>query len=349
MARRKKGAGKNYLRIRAENKSVPDLLLKLLIRQKYHLAGEHSAAKLCHWADSALKGGESCYKNKFYGIASHRCLQCTPVLLFCNHACVFCWRMMPERSLKFADMPGKRFVWDAPGKIVNGLLKAQKEIVSGYGGNGKVGKTLYDEANLPKHAALSLTGEPTMYPHLEKLLDEFHKRGMTTFLVTNGTFPERVENWKTFPTQFYVSMVAPNEEVYRKAIRPASAGLWKKYLRTLELMPKIGKKTRTVLRMTLARGVNDSDLESYAAQIKTAQPHYVEVKSMVFVGGARQPGRKLSMGSMLSMEEIESIGNRLAGMTGYMESEKHVPSRVLLLCRDEKAEKSRIITLPENK
>ncbi len=345
MARRrnKPGEGKYYRTARERNASIPDPLLKLLIRQKYHLAGEHSAAKLCHWAASVLKGGEGCYKNKFYGIASHRCLQCTPVLLFCNQACVFCWRFMPEKKLKAGDMPGKRFEWDEPEKIAEWLLAAQKEIISGYGGNEKVSWVLYREAMSPKHVAISLTGEPAMYPHLERLLGEFRKRGMTTFLVTNGTFPERVGKWKALPTQLYVSMVAPNEEVYQKAIRPASKSLWKKYLRTLELLPEIGKRTRTVLRMTLARGVNDSALEGYAQQIKTAQPHYVEVKSMVFVGGARQPGRGLSLGSMLSMEEIELLGAKLADMTGYLASERHSPSRILLLCRDGEAEKGRMI------
>ena len=345
MVRHKKNLekGKYYRRVRAANRSVPDPLLKLLIRQQYHLAGEHSAAKLCHWGESALKGGGSCYKNKFYGIASHRCLQCTPVLLFCNHACVFCWRMMPERKMTFEDMPGKRFEWDRPAEIADWLLKAQKEIISGFGGNKKVKRTLYEEANFPKHVALSLTGEPTMYPHLEKLLEEFHGRGMTTFLVTNGTFPERVEKWKTFPTQFYVSMVAPNEGVYKKAIRPVSPGLWKKYLRMLELMPHVGKKTRTVLRMTLTRGTNDSDLKGYAAQIKIAQPHYVEVKSMVFVGGARMEGRGLSLGSMLAMDEVGGIAKKLAEMTDYIMSDGHAPSRVVLLCRDREAEAKRMI------
>ena len=314
MARRrnKPGEGKYYRRVRRRNRIIPDPLLRLFIQQKYHVAGEHSAAKLCHWADSVLKGGGGCYKNKFYGIASHRCLQCTPVLLFCNHACVFCWRFMPERKMNAGDIPGKKFGWDEPEKIAEWLLAAQREIISGYGGNRQVARPLYKEAMLPKHVAISLTGEPTMYPHLERLLEEFHKRGMTTFLVTNGTFPERVEKWKVLPTQFYVSMVAPNEEVYQKAIRPASKSLWKKYLRMLELMPEIGRRTRTVLRMTLARGVNDSDLEGYAQQIKAAQPHYVEVKSMVFVGGARQPGRGLSLESMLEMKEIEIIGTKLA-------------------------------------
>ena len=338
--RRKLGKGKHYDALRRENASLPDGMLARLVNQKYAVVGEHSAAKLCHWAGESLRGRGECYKSKFYGISSHRCLQCTPVLQFCNHACVFCWRMMPERD-KYGDVKG--FEWNEASFVADGLVAGQKTLVAGFGGNREVKKALYLEALTPKHVALSLTGEPTMYPKMDQLLEDFHARGMTTFVVTNGTLPEAVAKWKTLPTQFYVSMVAPNEKVYRQFIRPSAPGLWKKYMRTLGMMPEIGKRTRTVLRMTIARGVNDCGLEGYAAQIKTAQPHYVEVKSMVFVGGAREPARGLSIGSMLKMEEIEDIANKLAAMTGYRFTDAHAPSRVTLLSRDETVERGRKI------
>ncbi|MFA6907878.1 MAG: 4-demethylwyosine synthase TYW1 [Candidatus Micrarchaeia archaeon] len=338
--RRKLGKGKHYDALRRGNASLPDGMLAKLVNQKYAVVGEHSAAKLCHWAGESLRGRGECYKSKFYGISSHRCLQCTPVLQFCNHACVFCWRMMPERNV-YGNVKG--FAWGEPGEIAEGLVKAQKTLVAGFGGNPDVKKSLYIEALSPKHVALSLTGEPAMYPKMDGLLSDFHARGMTTFVVTNGTLPEAVAKWKTLPTQLYVSMVAPNEEVYRKFIRPSTPGLWKKYLRTLGMMPEIGGRTRTVLRMTIARGVNDTGLEGYAAQIKTAQPHYVEVKSMVFVGGAREPSRGLALESMLTMDEITAIANELAGMAGYRFTDTHAPSRVALLCRDGETEKNRKI------
>lgn len=343
MGRAKAGQGKHYAKVRSQNKSIPDEVLKLLLKQKYHIAGEHSAAKLCHWTHSTLTGGIGCYKNKFYGIASHRCLQCTPSLLFCNHACVFCWRIMPEKSLSFEDMPSRGFRWDEPKKVVELLLKAQQEIISGYGGNPKVSRQKYQEALRPAHAALSLTGEPAIYPYLEELIKEFHNRNMTTFLVTNGTFPERIARMEELPTQLYVSMVAPDLEVYKRAIRPKSPILWERYLQTLELLAQFGQKTRTVLRMTLTRGVNDFGWEGYARQILTALPKYVEVKSMVFVGGARLPERGLSLKSMLTIDEIEGIAKKLADLTGYRVSDRHELSRVVLLCRDEKAEKERLI------
>lgn len=245
--------------------------------------------------------------------------------------------------MKFDDMPVKKFAWDEPEQMAEWLISAQRDIISGFGGNKKVGRKMYEEAMKPKHVALSLTGEPTMYPHMSKLLEEFHKKGMTTFLVTNGTFPERIASWKTMPTQLYVSLVAPNEEVYRKFIRPTSPNLWKKYNKTLQMMPEHGKRTRTVLRMTIARGVNDSDLEGYAAQIKMARPHYVEVKSMVFVGGARLKERGLSAGSMLEMDEMEKLAGKLAQRTDYIVSDRHAPSRVVLLCRNKETETQRML------
>jgi tRNA wybutosine-synthesizing protein 1 len=165
--------------------------------------------------------------------------------------------------------------------------------------------------------------------------------------VTNGTFPERIAKWKTLPTQLYVSMVAPNEEVYQKFIRPKTKNLWKKYLKMLKIMPELGKRTRTVLRMTLVKGHNDQDLEGYAKQIKIAKPHYVEVKSMVYVGGARSTERGLSLDNMLKNDDIFQIAKKLSEKTGYKISDIHEPSRVVLLVRDEEAEKNRILQIDD--
>lgn len=37
-----------------------------------------------------------------------------------------------------------------------------------------------------RHCALSLVGEPIMYPHINELLAELHRRHISTFLVTNA-------------------------------------------------------------------------------------------------------------------------------------------------------------------
>ena len=36
------------------------------------------------------------------------------------------------------------------------------------------------------HCALSLVGEPIMYPHINELVSELHRRRISSFLVTNA-------------------------------------------------------------------------------------------------------------------------------------------------------------------
>eukprot|EP00959_Pyramimonas_sp_CCMP1952_P405947 8507626-Pyramimonas_sp.AAC.1 len=48
------------------------------------------------------------------------------------------------------------------------------------------------EGMQPRHCALSLVGEPIMYPEINTLVDNLHDRRISTFLVTNAQFPERV-------------------------------------------------------------------------------------------------------------------------------------------------------------
>lgn len=308
---------------------------KKLSEQGYHLVGKHSAVKRCKWLREALTKRRFCYKNSFYGIASHRCMQCTPALQFCSHACLFCWRTQEKNE----EVPPERFAWNEPKEIVEGMLREQKRIVSGYGGNEKVDKRMWEESFEPKQVALSLAGEPTMYPYLSELIGEFTQRRMTTFLVTNGTCPDRLENLSSLPTQLYISMVAPNEESYRDVCRPWVKDGWARIARSMEFMRDA--KTRTVLRMTLAKGLNMKGPEDYAKQIEFALPSYVEVKSFMFVGGSREPGRNLSLDSMPKHEEIKSFAEELARLTGYIVSEEHRPSRVVLLCRDEESLKKR--------
>ena len=43
-----------------------------------------------------------------------------------------------------------------------------------------------------KHCALSLVGEPIMYPEINTLISLLHDRGISTFLVTNAQFPDSI-------------------------------------------------------------------------------------------------------------------------------------------------------------
>jgi tRNA wybutosine-synthesizing protein 1 len=117
---------------------------------------------------------------------------------------------------------------DTPEKIVEGCFKAQERIVSGYKGNEKASWKKYQEALRPKQVAISLTGEPTLYGPLGDLISLFYQKGLTTFLVTNGNLPAKLSKLSREPTQLYVSLCAPNEEVFNKVCRPQFPKAWKK-------------------------------------------------------------------------------------------------------------------------
>ena len=48
------------------------------------------------------------------------------------------------------------------------------------------------EGKEPKHCALSLVGEPIMYPEINSLIRLLHQKEISTFLVTNAQFPDAI-------------------------------------------------------------------------------------------------------------------------------------------------------------
>ena len=202
---------------------------EVLERQGYRIVGEHSGVKLCHWTKASLTKGVGCYKQTFYGVESHRCLQMTPAVDACNLACQFCWRTQEwgSNSLLAADDPAF---------IVDESIRAQRELLTGYGGNPNVTRERFLEAWHPTNVAISLTGEPTLYKRLGEMIDEFKRRKMSTFLVTNGTTPavlRRMHSEGRLPTQLYVTVAAPNAEIYLRLVAAKSDNEWRKLKETL--------------------------------------------------------------------------------------------------------------------
>jgi len=180
--------------------------------------------------------------------------------------------------------------------------------------------------------AISLAGEPTLYPQLGELIYEFKKRGFTTFLVSNGTVPEALGKLDEEPTQLYVSLCAYDEQSFKKTCRPQIPNAWEKLNQTLATLPSF--KCPTVLRLTLARHLNLEHVELYAKLVKRANPTYVEPKAYMHVGFSRL---RLNFENMPSHEEIRTFANELAALTGYRVLDEAVDSRVVLLSRLEKA------------
>jgi len=139
--------------------SVPPLLIQTLKKQKYHIIGNHSAVKKCRWLHETLVHGRPCYKQKFYGIRTHQCIQMTPTLFYCTQRCMFCWRAQSgDLKLKGDEMEFPE--WDSPEEIVNASIKAQRQILTEYKANSKTDTKKLKEAMNPRQAAISLNGEP---------------------------------------------------------------------------------------------------------------------------------------------------------------------------------------------
>lgn len=295
-------------------------LKKILEKQHYRVIGEHSGVKLCHWLKEKLVRGRPCYKEVFYGIRSHRCLQMSPAINQCTQNCLFCWRFQAfeESTLKKIDDP--EF-------ILEKSIEAQRELISGFKGDPRVSREMWEEAYNPNQIAISLSGEPTIYPRLGEFIEFAHKRGMTTFLVSNGTLPEAIENLDPLPTQLYITVAAPNEDIYRRLLVPMIPDGWERLNETLELLPSLD--TRTVIRHTLVKGWNMEGYErEYAKLIEKAEPDFIEAKGYVFVGYSRE---RMTVANMPSHEEIKEFGSKLGELLGKEIAAEYEPSRVVLV------------------
>jgi tRNA wybutosine-synthesizing protein 1 len=264
--------------------------------------------------------GRNCYKQDFYGIESHRCLQMTPAINECDHMCQFCWRVQ-----------GHDFTvteWSEPKEMLDALIAHQRKLLTGFNGDGRCSKERYEESKEPNMVAISLAGEPITYPYLSEFIRECHRRKMVTFMVTNGTYPDELERLDVLPRQLYVTVAAPNEAVYRTTCRPKIGDGWDRLMRTLSLFPSLD--TRTVVRHTLVKGLNLGWVKEYAKLDMIAEPDLIEPKGYVFVGGSRtRPA--MSMANMPSHQEIYDFSEQLASMVNMSVLKEKPDSRVTLL------------------
>ena len=294
------------------------------------MVGEHSAVKRCRWLYNTLIHNQPCYKQKFYGIKTHQCIQMTPAVFSCTMRCLFCWRVQSgDKGLKWNEkvLP----VCDEPEDIAAACITAQMRLLSGYKANAKADRQKYQEALTPRHAAISLTGEPTLYPRLGELISCFHRRGFTTFLVSNGTIPSALATLEEEPSQLYISACAPNKEVFDATCRPQIPKAWDRLNETLALLPTFN--CPTVMRITLARHLNLKHPELYAKLVEKANPTYVEPKGYMHVGFSRL---RLSYANTPSHEQIREFAISLAERTGYKMLDESKESRVVLLSRLDK-------------
>jgi len=322
-----------------ENKSDGSKVLRLpqkivddLEKKHYGVYG-HSAVQICSWTKKALRGEGVCYKTKFYGIDCHSCMEMTPAVMWCQENCSFCWR--PMEFMKNIEINPDEV--DDSKEIIDTLIEKRKKLLSGFGGHPSVNRKLWELSQTPTHYAFSLSGEPTMYPHLDKMVEYLRtlKATKSVFIVTNAQIPEFFEkleqNEKAMPTQIYVSLEAPTRELFDKINKSLYKDGWERLHRSLEIFSRLN--TRKVLRFTLLKGVNDKreQFEQYKSQVLLSNADFIEVKGYVHIGMSQDRHTKEDMPTF---DEIESFSEDFAK---YMENYEYVHSspnsRITLLRR----------------
>ena len=294
-----------------------------LEKSGYRFVGEHghAAAKICHWTRQSILDRGVCYKEKFYGIESHRCLQMSPAVPNCQQECEFCWRDLSYTQTTWEDKE-----YDDPKTIIKEAIEAQNNLLCGFFGNDNANRKKLEETKKPTNAAISLAGEPTLYPEIDELIAEFNRQDFTTFLVSNGLYVDKLKNLETEPYQLYLSLDAPTKKIYDVVCRPRINNAWDKLNESLETLSSFN--SRTCIRNTCVKGRNMVNPELYAKLIEKADPDFVEVKAYMCVGSSRE---RLTPDNMPTIHEVKDFAQKIGDECGRKIVNESEVSRVVLL------------------
>ncbi|MFH1787656.1 MAG: 4-demethylwyosine synthase TYW1 [archaeon] len=317
---------------------IPEKVREILKKQHYETVGNHSGVQICRWTKKSLRNEGVCYKEKFYGIKSHLCCQMSPAVMWCPNRCLHCWRAV-EHTI--GDELKKT---DSPKEIIDGCIKAQRKLLLGFNIDSKSEKKQLSKADMKKYKAaqepmqfaISLSGESMIYDQIGELIEELRKRGKTSFLVTNGLYPEKIEELKEknqLPTQLYISVNTPNKKMYDKFHRSSIENAWKKLNESLDLIKDLS--CRIVFRINLIKdfNMNNNCIREFSEMIKKSKPMFVELKGFMSVGFARE---RLDYDKMPWHEDVLDFAKRLSKETGLKILDEHYYSRAVVLGGDER-------------
>jgi len=200
-------------------------------------------------------------------------------------------------------------------------------------------KKVYENAMNPSHAAISLEGEPTLYPYIGELVSEFRKRRFTTFIVSNGTNPNAIQNMSdnnNLPTILYITLPTPDYNSYIKIFRPRLKDNWDNIKKTLNLLRDL--KCRTVLRITCVNELTlkDEFIKEYVNIINQAKPNFVDLKSFTVEAGAVDINKRLgttqsSSFYVPSYKRLKDFALKICNLGGFEIIKEHIPSRDILI------------------
>merc|ERR1719263_427964 len=183
-----------------------------------------------------------------------------------------------------------------------------------------------------KHCALSLVGEPIIYPRINEFLDTLHARGISSFMVTNAQFPEQMETLRPV-TQLYISVDAPTPAELKAVDRPLFPDFWERFLTCVDMLR--AKKQRTVFRLTLVNGWNTEQLSKYVELVRRGRPDFVEVKGVTYCGDSKASPLTIKHCPYHS-EVREYCAAMVAELGGAYElASEHAHSNIVLIARRE--------------
>eukprot|EP01029_Cantina_marsupialis_P012990 TRINITY_DN28813_c0_g1_i1.p1 TRINITY_DN28813_c0_g1~~TRINITY_DN28813_c0_g1_i1.p1 ORF type:complete len:675 (+),score=200.50 TRINITY_DN28813_c0_g1_i1:26-2050(+) len=300
-----------------------------LKKEGYKLVGTHSAVKLCRWTKHHLRGQGGCYKHTFYGITSAQCMEATPSLA-CANRCTFCWR-------HHANPVGREWRWkaDPPTEIVKETVDIHLNMVRQLKGMDRVIVDRFNaSAAAVRHCALSLVGEPIMYPHINEYCQDLHDRHISTFLVTNAQFPAELRDLQPV-TQLYLSIDAPTPEQLKTIDRPLFPDYWDRFMDCVDII-KTKPCCRSTFRLTLLQGDDENmNVEPHADIICRGTPSLVEIKAVTYSGD-----HSITLKDVPFYKDVRAFGERLCELVNsksdgieYGLACEHEHSCCLLLAR----------------
>uniref|UniRef100_A0A8C9KIQ6 tRNA 4-demethylwyosine synthase (AdoMet-dependent) n=1 Tax=Panthera tigris altaica TaxID=74533 RepID=A0A8C9KIQ6_PANTA len=270
--------------------------------------------------EALTKQGEDRQERSHF-IPHHRCMETTPSLA-CANKCVFCWR-------HHTNPVGTEWRWkmDQPEMILKEAIENHQSMIKQFKGVPGVREDRFEEGMMVKHCALSLVGEPIMYPEINRFLKLLHECKISSFLVTNAQFPVEIRNLKPV-TQLYVSVDASTKDSLKKIDRPLFKDFWQRFLNSLKALA--AKQQRTVYRLTLVKAWNVDELQAYAELVTLGNPDFIEVKGVTYCG--ESSASSLTMANVPWHEEVVHFVRELVALIpNYEIACEHEHSNCLLI------------------
>jgi len=221
-----------------------------------------------------------------------------------------------------------------PEDIMRKLMEERRKLIVGHYGDPSQDKQKIEESLTPSHYAISLSGEPTMYPKLPDLIKYLKSLEATKsiFLVTNGQEPEmiqRLADEDALPTQLYLSTNAADYDSFLKINRPRYEDSWNRWNKTLEMLADLD--TRTVLRVTLIRDWNNLDkmIGGFASIFERSNAHFIELKSYMHIGRSTN---RLEYENMVEMDDVREFSKQIVNHSDrFQVMDESQVSRIVVL------------------